>query len=168
MTELRHRMEVIRSRRQRGKLSGSISIVVSKLCLRGVYYSLAHKQVAIPFGSSLGCGTKIVPSELLFSSLPSARSWSAASGSRSSSVAVPGTRSRWRSWMIPRGIVTARLRERPSGQVESCRRVALSYRRRYGRYDIHYKCSQRSTAEADMDGYKHQTFQGRGASQPEL
>jgi hypothetical protein len=37
-----------------------------------------------------------------------------------------------------------------------------------GRYDIHYKCSQRSTAEADMDGYRDQTFQGRGASQPEL
>jgi hypothetical protein len=30
-------------------------------------------------------------------------------GSRSLSVAVPGTCSRWRSWRIPRGIVAARL-----------------------------------------------------------
>lgn len=49
--------------------------------------------MSIPFGSSLGCGTKIVPLLLFFSSRRpccSSRA-AAATSSKSSSVAVPGT-----------------------------------------------------------------------------
>ena len=58
MTELRHRMEVIRSRRQRGKLSGSDSIVVSKLCLRAVYYSLTHRRWPYHLGRHLAAAPR--------------------------------------------------------------------------------------------------------------
>lgn len=111
----------------------------------------------------------MVPSALLFNSLPSACSRSAdATGSRSSSVAVPGTCSRWRSWTIPRGIVSARLRytERPDELLQADSLVLQTVISRC--FIIHSKCSQRSTTEADMHPSKQasrrRTFQGRGGA----